>query len=134
VEKERIMLEPVFSGKTRLAALLIELFGGAAELKIAREGGYETRSLPYVLEKETSSEGASPTPGGRTWETNALSNGLRRLERSFRCFVPSSYLDAEPRVGVDVFRAEGRDYAIEEVEIVRVGAAAVLYKLTCASR
>lgn len=130
------MLENVFAGSDGMAARLVELLGGVGRLKIRRDesGEYEIRVVPYAHVEERDAEGPSPTPGGRTWETNAVSNGLRRLESLFSCCVPASSLDAEPRAGVDLFCADDRDYTIERVDCVRAGNRVVLYKLACARR
>ncbi len=130
------MLERLFSGENGMAARLVGLLGGVGQIKIlwSPTGDYEIRDVPYAIASEKDAEGPSPTPGGRTWETNAVSNGLRRLESEFSCFVPSISLEAAPRVGTDLFRVDGRDYAIERVDFVRAGNEVVLYKLTCARR
>ena len=130
------MLESVFAGSDGIAARLVELLGGVGQIKIRwdESGAYEIRAVPYALAEERDAEGPSPTPGGRTWETNAVSNGLRRLEALFSCYVPASSLDARPRVGIDLFRADDRDYTIERVDCVRAGSEVVLYKLTCSRR
>ncbi|MBR4751442.1 MAG: hypothetical protein IKX88_07385 [Thermoguttaceae bacterium] len=130
------MLENVFAGPDGIAARLVALLGGVGRIKIRwdESGAYEIREIPYAVVDERDAEGPSPTPGGRTWETNAVSNGLRRLEALFSCYVPSSSLDAKPRVGIDLFCVDDRDYSIERVDCVRAGGEVVLYQLTCSRR
>ena len=126
------MLDKIFAGESGLAALLIGLFGGEGEL-LTRDaaGGYESRAVPFAQESHARTEGASKTPGGRTWDTTVMSNGLRRFESKLVCLVPACRLSAAPRPGLDRFRVDGEEYRIETVESTRAGAETAAYRLTC---
>lgn len=126
------MLEEVFAGNTGLASTLIKTLGGTAIFKKRLDGGvYESQEISFVQESLLQIENASKIPGGKSWDTTVMSNGLRRLETSFICYVPSSELTEPPRVGFDLLCVDGTDHTITEVGSIRAGNATVAYRLVC---
>lgn len=126
------MLSKIFSGESGLAAALLELLGDRATLKIFIEPGcYEYRAVAFAQESLSTSEAASRVPGGRSWDTTVMSNGLRRLGSTAVFLIAAAKLESEPKIALDIMSVDGKDYRVVDVENVRAGAVTALYRLTC---
>lgn len=126
------MLSTIFASENGLAARLIDALGTRARYKrFLRDDQDAVFTIRCVEETLEQTEGATKTPGKKSWNSTVMSNGLRRLESRAVYLVPSVDVPEEPRVGLDRLEIDAREFRLERVEPIRANDRVVAYRFFC---